>query len=234
MQDSTPHLSSSLEAEQRLLREMGWEGEEEEDDDWQISEDELREVQAKIKEFHRTQHRSLTPLTLNVLATTFQAVETKSLTNGIPNGIPNGSADVNKASSSSSDDQCTPTDDHRCNGFDEGNSSTLLFTGFENNNHKSFSSSPFPLNANGSDSSRLWNYAENSAISSGSSTAVPSVTGATDSDCAASTTSLFPLATLTTTTTNNRIWQQNGVSAVSAVGPSSEESDSDLSEVESD
>ena len=46
---ATVALSSSLEAEQRLLREMGWEEEEEEEDDWQISEDELKEVQAKIK-----------------------------------------------------------------------------------------------------------------------------------------------------------------------------------------
>ena len=49
MTGMTPNLSSSLEAEKRLLLEMGWEEEEEEDDDWQISEEELREVQAKIK-----------------------------------------------------------------------------------------------------------------------------------------------------------------------------------------
>lgn len=224
MQDSTPHLSSSLEAEQRLLREMGWEEEEEEDDDWQISEDELREVQAKIKEFHQTQHRSLTPLTLNVLATTFQAVETKSLANGFSNGI---SADINKASSSSSDEQCTPTDEHQCAGFDDSGSvsSTFLISGFsENNNHKSFASSSFPLNANGS--SHIWSHDNSSAVSS-------SING-TDSNFATSSSSSFSILS------NNRIWQNGGgVSGVGVVingvgGPSSEESDSDLSDVVSD
>jgi len=130
-----PNLSSSLEAEKRLLLEMGWEEEEEEDDDWQLSEEELREVQAKIKEFSRGTQRSLTPLTLNVLASTFDAVDVKT--------------NVNESKKVSSDDQFTPIEELHCNDLENGvgttsSSSSLLIAGFENNNHKSFPSSvPF-------------------------------------------------------------------------------------------
>lgn len=116
-------LSSSLEAEQRLLREMGWE-EEEEEDDWQISEDEVREVQLKIQEFHRNQHRNLTSLTLNVIQTS-------------PFG------DGNRLSSS--DSYMTTSPDAACtvmNGMSDDTVPTAAFviSGFENNNHQNLTS----------------------------------------------------------------------------------------------
>merc|ERR1719383_1289761 len=113
----------------------------EEEEDWQISEEELKEVQAKIKEFGRSGvGRSLTPLTFNVLASTLEAVDVGK----------DGGSDANKYGGSdvtalSSDDQFTPTEDLRGHGLENGGvpllpasaaSSTPLISGFiDNNNH---------------------------------------------------------------------------------------------------
>jgi len=151
--DNGSNLSSSLEAEQRLLREMGWEEEEEEADDWQLSEDELREVQAKIQEFHRNQHRNLAPLTVNVASTTAAGLN-GVLSDGVHHGDNAHCLDADSGRMSTSEG-CTPTDPDNGIGYsalvdvktgylsgDEAGpmgltTAAFLISGFENNNHKS-------------------------------------------------------------------------------------------------